>query len=54
MDSEANNFLSYIQPYCQVIALNHMDKKYPSEVNFSKDEIKEIISEALGKNTTSP
>ena len=44
MNSEANNFLSYVQPYCQVIALNYMDKKSPSEVNFSKDEIKEIIS----------
>ena len=29
--------------YGQVIAHNHMDKKYPSEVNFSKSEIKEIV-----------
>ena len=27
MNSEANNFLSYVQPYCQVIAPNYMDKK---------------------------
>ena len=27
MNYKANNFLSYIQPYCQVTAPNYMDKK---------------------------
>ena len=27
MNFEANNFLSYVQPYCQVTAPNYMDKK---------------------------